>query len=211
MKQTCLYGRVKVAQTYRLELHSTLFGTKMVNRFYYQQSDDQGTAGDLILGFEEDVLPAISGIQSTDVRYDRIYAYELDDPSDVFDYLNLTILGGVRLCDAPAHTFGPFVTYTFTLAVNRRDVGNGRKAFSGVCEKDVMDNFALDPGNDIELALNACAIALFSNVRFSTGLDVPYQPVLYSPPSLSHPTTTLIPRLSSVAFRSVSTQNTRKS
>lgn len=188
---------------YQVKIKGTYLGQNWLNRFYYDNANDDGDAETLNVELLLDVIPAMRGIMHSGASFTELETIALDDPFD-YSTSGLDQVGSVGGEGLPA-----FVTSTFSLIPGRRDIRRGRKAFAAVSELVIADGGQLTAS--FVPQYNAMIVALKKQLVGGLGTTAPgslYTPALYRPPLDGDPP--ILAPVTDVIFRWFSTQNSRK-
>lgn len=172
------------------------------NVFAYEDVAGDGSALDLNESFIADKLPALVAITSVGVTYNQISTFALEDPTDFA--LSSFSTPGTR----SGEYLPMFTGWEFQYVRQSRAVANGRKTFAGIAEQDQANGA---PIAGLSTAIAAVETALRTDV---VGAGSTYVPRIwrragdYGDPPVAF-VDTFYP-ISTVVFRRISTQNTRK-
>jgi len=187
-----------------LRAHSNINTQSIQNVFAYELTDGAGGAVTFNATFEAQILPLIQAVIVGDTHFDEIYTVNLDDPADY--ELHVLDVSGLVAGDA----MPSFVAWEFEYVRSTRAVNNGRKAFGMVSETSVTggeaDPLIADELDDLATALSAPLVG--------TGLTPTWEPKIFRRPGtyasgVQAPPGAFFP-ISTVRYRRVSTQSTRK-
>lgn len=78
---------------YRVELHQSLSFQRLINVFHYRQRAGVGTATNLIVLFQSEVVAALAAACADDLSFDEVRVYNLTEPLDVVN--DTTVVPGV--------------------------------------------------------------------------------------------------------------------
>lgn len=185
---------------YEVVLHQLMEGEEMVNRFFYRALDNNDSASRLANAFQDTVLEQIKDTVSDAIQFIKINVTNIDNPGQQAEQVD----GGLG---RRAGAYLPrFVNFVVQMLPNNNLVRVGRKAIAGVLE---IDNDGTDLTAGGQGFIDALAVILGNAVVHVTS-GAAWEPVLYSPPNLTHPTSTVVSALSTLAKTIVSTQNSRK-
>lgn len=189
-----------LGDTYLLRDVQTLAGQECINTYYYENTNDDGTAEDLVGAFISDVLPDIQAIQHEDLVHESVDAYNLSDSEDFY----AEALGATYNGDVGGEVMPKFVAWSYRLNRASRSVRNGHKRYAGVAEAWVADGEpAPSTGNGERAALAATLEAELAPNEGRYELRIPKGP--FSPSTIPTPYP-----IASVSFVGVTTQNSRK-
>ena len=137
---------------YSLVHTGTVYEQQWQNQYNYQTNlavPVTGGAEDLVTEFLADVAPKVGAIQrlsTAQFQYRTIYAVDVYDDTDFFEYVYAPNSTGLRGGAGPA--LSPFISYSFRTERWRVKRNRGYKRFAGICEDDVTGN-DYDPGGTI--------------------------------------------------------------
>lgn len=191
-------------QTYvLLDFQRSVQSPVILNRYYYQQVSGEGDgAAQLISAYLASVLPQIIAIQSVFIEHYRIEVYTPDNPSDFAAESLSTSNEGLRT----GEPLPDFVTWSYTLQRPFRSFRSGRKAYTGVSELD-QSGGAPTPG--MSSLLDNLATSLSESILPPGG---GYDFVHSLVKNLDQPIPIReVAAITSVSFRRISTQSSRKS
>lgn len=190
-------------QTYvLLDFQRGVASETIINRYYYQQVSGEGdSASQLIGAYLASVLPQILAIQNVQVEHYRIEVFTPDNPSDFAAESLTTGNVGERLGDP----LPDFVTWSYTLQRPFRSFRSGRKAYTGVSELDQNGGV---PAPGMSVLLDELATSLSESILPPGG---GYDFVHALVKNLDQPIPIReVAALTSVSFRRISTQSSRK-
>lgn len=124
-----------IGAIYQLTHTARLFGKSVENVYFYRGETADSSAQDLAAAFQEDITPAIAGIQTPEVQNDRLSIITLFDFTDFFDADIAVTRGGVASDALPRS-----VAMNYTLRTNVRNIGPGSKRFAGISGSYQNDN-----------------------------------------------------------------------
>lgn len=183
---------------------SALTANPYLNVYHYQVAtgDPSVGANAVVNAFIVNMLPALIGIQSDQMYHNLIEVINLDNPADFDSGVPTTLQGtGTRAGNSlPASDAWSFIYNRATRAVR-----NGWKRIGRVAESDQVNGFA-----EVAFvpALNVTAAAMGAPLSVGIGTIVP-RIVRVTGPTGGPFTYTAFP-ISSVSFRHLGTQDTRK-
>lgn len=115
---------------YDLILRGDLFSQKWQNNMCYELLSGTGTAEDLAITWEAEILPQLASATANDNNFVSIEARSRINPTDFHILSPLSPDSGTVTSDA----LPPFCTASIQLNRTRTDVRNGAKRFCGVPE-----------------------------------------------------------------------------
>lgn len=186
-----------VGDSWVVELKSDYQGQTALNVFNYLQTAGTGTAVSVYNAFLNRVIDQIRGRLHNTVYFKSILTYNRDDPTDFFTD-NPFLFGTTAGEGLPTHD-----CISFQYVPNRLDCRSGAKRFMGVPESR-QNNGVPTPGYVTEC--NTLAAVLEGNIDYVLNV---YRPVIYG--SRTGSLGRFNNPLSSVLFKGVFTQNSRKS
>ena len=185
---------------YLARVQYTFLSQQMENTFYLRQESGVCDASGLNTNLDRVWLPSILAIQSASVTHDQIVTINLDDTGD-FDTI-ITGDSGVRAGE-PAP---PMLAFGYSTTSTDRILRAGGKRFGGISEADV-DTGVADVGVVTALTnLGTVLGDLLENVAETCSWAL----VLHRPEVISPPADAITVDISSVLYRRVTTQNSRK-
>lgn len=187
-----------------LRSHASTNSQAIQNVFAYELT--AGTGGSTLLTsvFQTEIVLPLSGVLNDQTIIDDMYCVNLDDPTD----FTTDIIGGTGTVTGEA--LPAFNCWEFEYIRTNRTVNNGRKAFALVAEGSQAGGFATPT---TLTNLQALAALLAGDLE-----DVPsgsvWTPRIFRRPGIYTAGAVLPPGLffpiSSVVYRRISSQNTRK-
>jgi len=185
-----------IGDSWVLELKSDYQGQTALNVFQYLQTAGTGTAFSVYQAFVNDVIDNIRSALQDTVYFKSILTYNRADASD-FHTDNPFLFGTIGGEGLPTHD-----CISFQYVPNRLDCRSGAKRFMGVPE--IRQNNGVPSAAYVTIC-NTVAVALESNIVYGGNT---YRPIIYGS------RTGLLGRfnnpLSSVLFKGIFTQNSRK-
>lgn len=189
--------------------HST-YGAQCLNVFYYRKTGAHaaGDAANLASAFDATVSLAIANMSNNQVNLGLVVAENLVDLSDYASRETNETLGAI-VSTSP----GPrFLAYSFRMNRSTRQGRNGYKRFVGVSE-ELIAGESTNTSGALTAAVAAMITALAAEISAGGATFAPMIPrrVLTVMPDQTerYILTDLLPP-SSVEFRGLTTQNTRK-
>lgn len=186
-----------------LHAHSTIgVGGEQNNVWYYESQGGTVNALAFAEAFETDILQDLGRVQHLGIKYDMISVVDLDDPTNFADYVPTVNVAGQQV---GADFLPNFVAWSFQYIRASYASRHGWKRFSGLTE-DMLSGGA---ASSVTLAdLLTLANALEDTVYV---LPIHCLPKIgrRPPPGGNLSDTVLFP-VQAVAYREITTQNTRK-
>jgi hypothetical protein len=176
----------------------------VLNVYWYEQTDDDGVAGDLAVAFQQFVEDYVCYVQSEIVGHVRLGVYNTNNPLDWYEITPAGV-AGTRGGDC----LPPFVNWQFRLNRANREVRNGQKRICGVPESDQVNGIMT--GN-VSVVLTNLAEAMEAPLFLNPG-DYQWTPriVRRIPPIIPGGPWTYLPfPLASVQYVAITSQNSRK-
>lgn len=172
------------------------------NIYFYESNGQNNSAANLITAWESNVHPSIMDMTTAAITYNRMECVNLDEPGDFHEQsFDAPPNQGVLIGDS----LPPFVCWRFQYMRATRLVRHGWKRFAGVPEAWVADGVISGHGTEIlalETALGATIVG---------GLGLNYEPkIARRIPVVGQPTEYELFPIAEVAFRGISSQNSRK-
>jgi hypothetical protein len=187
-----------------LRAHSLDNSQSIQNVFAYELTVGPGGAHTAAVAFATNIMPAIEAVISVQTFYDDVVVINLDDPTD---YETFVISGTGALTGESMPTF---CTWAFEYIRTDRTVNNGRKSFGLLAESSANSG---RPTSGTETNLFTLADALAAELQEVSGPSR-WEPKIFRRPGTYLSGTVAAPGqffdVSDVVYRSLSTQNTRK-
>jgi hypothetical protein len=193
---------------FELVVEGTYLGKNVRNVYYYLQTNGEEMAADVLAGeFAETPLQAIRTVTVEAMVWERLFAKNLDNPEDFYDYILSPSQGG----NIVAEGMPPFVTFSFIYHRTTLAVRNGWKRYAGVPESYVVDG-VLASGTP---ATNIAALAEALDEPVTNGSGTTFLPVIMNkiriPPEGEFESFLYTEySVADVDFAHIGSQNTRK-
>lgn len=163
---------------YQLTFKQRAFNIQLVNVFTYIQTNentdpDMSSAEALNFAFQEDVVPFIAGVQTSDVDYIGIEVINCFDEAELFSTTTVVPDDGSV---TPTDVLPLFMAWEFRTTRVRRDIRRGYKRFSGLDESMIFGGGPVAPY--ITGLLNL-GVAMTANIQYVTEPLTPtFRPVI---------------------------------
>lgn len=167
-----------IGDVFQLTLRQRYFDTQVLNVFYYQQlnanNDPVNNSSVILLGaFAEDVLPAISNIQVTELAYEGIDVINLFNVEDLYSDDSVEPTAGAYVVTS---VMSPFNALEFRSSRVSRAIRRGYKRFAGMDESMIEDGFL---ASAFVPAITAVSNAITVSIAFSGApLGATFNPVI---------------------------------